>query len=462
MNVIRFCMAVAAYAGATIAFAGEQSALYLIDFEEYAEETPISTQYAALGVVFSVEGDPRSFPIIAIEGAPRVAFSGGGNDSPMSSLSGGLTDPLVNGQFDEPGTIRMDFDPPVTSVRFFVIDIDGGESFTATASSGANIVAAVTRSAGDPGTGNGVSTEFFLEGDEITSVVVGDPDSNTNGWAIDFLTFTRPCEGAACGPVLRVAQESAPGVGDFDDHVLADLLAFPSSGNAASFYAYDVPEGDSWNGPALTPEADRSHLLLATTSEGISLFIVHDRAVPNDPDGGKAEMSFEVLGDFNGAAITVKDDPDALKTAFGYAGEPGDSLFLAGWDWGTCCTDGLALSGLDTGSSVIVQFTEVDGNPNTPPIQGLSEWVAYSSDGTQVPMALEIDRRVRIEVIAGGGTCPADLNGDGQVDGADLGILLGAWGPCALCPADLNTSGSVDGADLGVLLGAWGPCPARR
>jgi hypothetical protein len=27
--------------------------------------------------------------------------------------------------------------------------------------------------------------------------------------------------------------------------------------------------------------------------------------------------------------------------------------------------------------------------------------------------------------------CPTDLNGDGVVDGADLGLLLGAWGPCS-------------------------------
>jgi hypothetical protein len=56
--------------------------------------------------------------------------------------------------------------------------------------------------------------------------------------------------------------------------------------------------------------------------------------------------------------------------------------------------------------------------------------------------------------------CPADLNGDGSVDGQDLGILLGAWGPCesAECPADLNLDGAVNGQDLGILLGAWGPC----
>jgi len=49
---------------------------------------------------------------------------------------------------------------------------------------------------------------------------------------------------------------------------------------------------------------------------------------------------------------------------------------------------------------------------------------------------------------------PADLNGDGVVDGADLGLLLGQWGSDG--PADLNDDGVVDGADLGLLLGAWG------
>jgi hypothetical protein len=57
--------------------------------------------------------------------------------------------------------------------------------------------------------------------------------------------------------------------------------------------------------------------------------------------------------------------------------------------------------------------------------------------------------------------CPADLNLDGVVNGADLGLMLGAWGPCPStpCAADLNLDGVVNGADLGLMLGAWGPCP---
>jgi hypothetical protein len=54
-----------------------------------------------------------------------------------------------------------------------------------------------------------------------------------------------------------------------------------------------------------------------------------------------------------------------------------------------------------------------------------------------------------------GDPCPEDLNGDGQVNGADLGLMLGAWGTP---DGDVNGNGITDGADLGLLLGAWGPC----
>ncbi|MDZ4831850.1 MAG: hypothetical protein SGJ09_16855 [Phycisphaerae bacterium] len=50
---------------------------------------------------------------------------------------------------------------------------------------------------------------------------------------------------------------------------------------------------------------------------------------------------------------------------------------------------------------------------------------------------------------------PADLNGDGAVNAADLGILLGAWGSRGGV-ADLDGDGVVGASDLGILLGAWG------
>jgi len=50
-------------------------------------------------------------------------------------------------------------------------------------------------------------------------------------------------------------------------------------------------------------------------------------------------------------------------------------------------------------------------------------------------------------------TIVGDLNGDGIVNGADLGILLQNWGNPGV--GDLDGNGTVDGADLGILLGNW-------
>lgn len=49
---------------------------------------------------------------------------------------------------------------------------------------------------------------------------------------------------------------------------------------------------------------------------------------------------------------------------------------------------------------------------------------------------------------------PGDLNGDSRVDGADIGVLLSAWGQAG-GPADLNGDGIVGGADLTVVLTNW-------
>jgi len=51
--------------------------------------------------------------------------------------------------------------------------------------------------------------------------------------------------------------------------------------------------------------------------------------------------------------------------------------------------------------------------------------------------------------------CPADRNGDGNVDASDLASVLAGWGGPA---GDVNNDGTTDGTDLAALLGAWGSC----
>ena len=68
------------------------------------------------------------------------------------------------------------------------------------------------------------------------------------------------------------------------------------------------------------------------------------------------------------------------------------------------------------------------------------------------------DARIRVAAYEGCPevvSIPGDLDGDGVVNGADLSILLSAWGS-ADPTADIDGNGIVGGSDLAVLLGNWG------
>jgi hypothetical protein len=52
--------------------------------------------------------------------------------------------------------------------------------------------------------------------------------------------------------------------------------------------------------------------------------------------------------------------------------------------------------------------------------------------------------------------CPADLSGDGVVDGSDLSSVLSGWGTVS---GDITGDGTTDGSDMAVVLNSWGACP---
>ena len=64
-------------------------------------------------------------------------------------------------------------------------------------------------------------------------------------------------------------------------------------------------------------------------------------------------------------------------------------------------------------------------------------------------------------VLIPGPGCPADLSGDGQVNGRDLAMMVGTWGQLPIgssAPEDLNDDGWVSSIDLLMLIESWGPC----
>ncbi len=83
-----------------------------------------------------------------------------------------------------------------------------------------------------------------------------------------------------------------------------------------------------------------------------------------------------------------------------------------------------------------------------------SATITVSDENIPGEASTTLDLTIEVSVRAG---VPGDFDGNGQVDGGDLGTLLGYWGPCPPpCPPDLDGNGVVDGGDLGTLLGLWG------
>lgn len=68
-------------------------------------------------------------------------------------------------------------------------------------------------------------------------------------------------------------------------------------------------------------------------------------------------------------------------------------------------------------------------------------------------------QNIQLDGTLGGSGCTEDLNGDGKVNGEDLGLFLVQWGVCMECVADFTDDGVVNGADLGLMMVAWGNCP---
>ena len=87
--------------------------------------------------------------------------------------------------------------------------------------------------------------------------------------------------------------------------------------------------------------------------------------------------------------------------------------------------------------------------------------VATFGAGEVVPTGFIVDNLVY--ATGGPQPCVGDLNGDGVVDLADLGILLADFGCTAgpgNCPGDIDGDGDTDLADLGILLAEFGTtCP---
>ncbi len=78
---------------------------------------------------------------------------------------------------------------------------------------------------------------------------------------------------------------------------------------------------------------------------------------------------------------------------------------------------------------------------------------------TVAALSFALGLRTAVPAVA---QCPGDVTSNGQVNGADLGLVLAAWASDGTDEpgSDVNQDGIVNGADLAYVLGVWGNCPA--
>jgi hypothetical protein len=150
-------------------------------------------------------------------------------------------------------------------------------------------------------------------------------------------------------------------------------------------------------------------------------------------DGGLPTMGYADVGPYSTVAGLVPTDParpvDPAVTA--------DSLLGAGYEDVVAAYGGAAGgTGIDLADAGLATASFIR--------------IRVAADAATVP---EVDAVVAVRPRRMG-----DIDDDGDVDGADLGLMLGAWGSAAAgTAADLDADGDVDGADLGLMLGGWGP-----
>jgi len=186
--------------------------------------------------------------------------------------------------------------------------------------------------------------------------------------------------------LIRVSQESLPGAGDFDLNILGFVSSFSTPLTAAGFYQYNVPHGASYNGElngGPDPVSSLTQVFLVEASNGLSLFVVHDR--PLDGSGGNVRNHWQLTG--GTAAFLVGDDPGEGLTVGG-----GGTLFDTNHTWSPCCTDGYVIGDLEGNWAAFGEFSAAP--------TGITRWAVVSDGGGPIALELEVGRRVRLDAEA--------------------------------------------------------------
>jgi len=311
---------------------------------------------------------------------------------------------------------------------------------------------------------DGFAESVGISGDTI---VIGAIDDQDNG----FSAGSAYVFGRSEGSWVEVTKLLATDGGEFD-YFGADVciegstIAIGAPG-ACAVYVFEL-EGNNWVERARLVASDAQ----ITDQFGASVAMCDDRMVVGayqDDDGGSSSGSAYVFrrvgGIWTEEAKLVASDADA-GDRFGNTVSIAQSTIAIGatFDDDLGMSSGSAYVFEMVGGAWIETAKLLASNGEAGDWLGADEQVAVDQ-GRIVAGASRSDNSGAFSGAAYAFSAPiaqmpADLNGDGIVNGIDLAMLLSAWGDCpvgaaASCVADMNRDGSVDGVDLSQLLGSW-------
>ena len=291
-------------------------------------------------------------------------------------------------------------------------------------------------------------------------------------------TFTATLPAADCGDSVEYyVMASMSNGGPYRDPVNAPYASFGISVGSASVTA-----------------------LNATFESGLNGFVVSNTAVPGGMKG--FEVATPIATTLNGKPCAPGTAAQGAKAMVTMNGTSGGAPASSDMDGGptTATSPVMDLSGLDhptlsysrwyfcddtmNPSDVDAFVVEVSNNGGgswtvleSVDYHGANAWKTRTFDlSSFIAITSTMQVRFRVQdnpensiteaafdnvVITGAectpvNPCPADVNSDGVVDGADLGLVIGGWGQPGA--SDVNADGTTDGADLGLVIGAWGAC----
>lgn len=278
----------------------------------------------------------------------------------------------------------------------------------------------------------------------------------------DSWTATLPA--FACDDDVRfIFTADMLGGGEFRDPALGEYSAMVSSGIAIAFEddmesgtggwttTNDGATAGAWEiaDPVATTAAGQQ-FAPGESSDGDFCWVTQNgspggSAGTADLDGGPVTLTSPVM-DLSDGNATVSFDWWLMNDDFGTAAE--DSLVVQvsnGGDWVTARTITNGSAGWNSASFLVGDFV----SPSATVQVRFQCADAPNNSLTEAGIDAFSVQRVECEDVA----CVEDLSGDGQINGADLGLLVAGWGTAS---GDINGDGITNGADLGLMIAAFG------